>query len=142
MPFCEDICILTGKVVPYLAQKECFVAKVEQDTKKLTQDNNKMAENANTKVCKVCGKELPIDQFRPNHKSPDGHLNTCKECMGQIQKKAYQNSLKKGESCNIDKAFPETQDKFDRLQEYTPQELVDHLRFQGWDVTCRRVVEL
>lgn len=81
MPFCEDICILTGKIVPYLAQRECFVAKVEQDTNLLNQDTNKMAENANikTKVCKVCGKELPIDQFRPNPKCKDGHLDTCYE---------------------------------------------------------------
>lgn len=100
-----------------------------------------MAENANTKVCKVCGRELPLDRFRPNHKSPDGHLNTCKECMGQIQKKA-QAKNKKEESCKDDKGFPETQDKFDRIQEYTPQELVDRLRFLGWDVTCKRVIEL
>lgn len=139
----ESICTLTGKNVGFLWKKDCFLPiTLESETNLLTPKANKMAENANTKVCKVCGRELPLNQFRPNHKSPDGHLNTCKECMGQIQKKAYQNSLKKGEPCNIDKAFPETQDKFDRLQEYTPQELVDHLRFQGWDVRCTKTIEL
>lgn len=150
MPFCEDICILTGKVVPYLAQKECFVAKVEQDTKKLTQDNNKMAENANTKVCKVCGKELPIDQFRPNPKCKDGHLDTCYECLNKRIKettkrkedKVLENICDKEKVEQADRDFPPTQDKYDRLQEYTAQELVDRLRFLGWDVTCTRTIKL
>jgi len=33
------------------------------------------------KTCKDCGKTLPIENFSPNHKSPDGYLNTCKTCM-------------------------------------------------------------
>ena len=41
-----------------------------------------------------------------------------------------------------DKGFPVTQDKYDRLQEYTAQELVDHLRFQGWEVTCTKTIKL
>lgn len=139
MPFCEDICILTGKIVPYLAQRECFVAKVEQDTNLLNQDTNKMAENANTKVCKVCGKELPIDQFRPNPKCKDGHLDTCYECLNN---KIKETNKKKESVEKADKGFPVIQDKYDRLQEYTAQELVDHLRFMGWEVTCTKVIKL
>lgn len=33
-----------------------------------------------TKVCKTCGRELPIEQFAMNVKSKDGHLHVCKEC--------------------------------------------------------------
>ena len=152
MPFCEDICILTGKIVPYLAQRECFVAKVEQDTNLLNQDTNKMTENTNikTKVCKVCGKELPIDQFRPNPKCKDGHLDTCYECLNnkikETNKKKKNEPLEKifgkEEVKQADKGFPVTQDKYDRLQEYTAQELVDHLRFQGWEVTCTKTIKL
>lgn len=150
MPFCEDICILTGKIVPYLAQRECFVAKVEQDTNLLNQNTNKMAENANTKVCKVCGKELPIDQFRPNPKCKDGHLDTRYECLNKKIKET--NKRKEDELLGkifgkdaveqADMGFPPTQDKYDRLQEYTAQELVDHLRFLGWDVTCTKTIKL
>ena len=55
-----------GKTFPNLAQRGCFIAKVEQDTNLLNQDTNKMTENANikTKVCKDCGRELPIDEFQ------------------------------------------------------------------------------
>ena len=128
MPFCEDICILTGKIVPYLAQRECFVAKVEQDTNLLNQDTNKMAENANTKVCKVCGKELPIDQFRPNPKCKDGHLDTCYECLNNKIKETN----KKKEEVDVTK----------ELHLYAEEELVQELRERGWEVTCTKTISL
>lgn len=159
MPFCEDICILTGKIVPYLAQRECFMTKVEQDTNLLNQDTNllnqdtnKMTENANikTKVCKDCGRELPIDEFQRQTKSKDGYMHICRECKQKrvnvsISKKMNEAFLKtfgKEEVKQADKGFPVTQDKYDRLQEYTAQELVDHLRFQGWEVTCTKTIKL
>lgn len=33
-----------------------------------------------TKVCKVCGRELPIDEFYKSPTSADGHYNQCKSC--------------------------------------------------------------
>ena len=33
-----------------------------------------------TKVCKKCGKELPISEFGLNPLSKDGHINSCKRC--------------------------------------------------------------
>ena len=69
MPNSENICDKTGKVVPFLAQKECFETK------------EKEMEEKRTKVCKVCGKELPIDMFRKNIKSKDGYTDTCFDCI-------------------------------------------------------------
>lgn len=158
--YLESICSKTGKNVGYLWNKECFepipqpsTPDVEQSTpndEQLTQNANNMAENANTKVCKVCGKELPIDQFRPNPKCKDGHLDTCYECLNNRVKdtkkrnenKVLENICDKETVETADKGFPPTQDKYDRLSEYTAQELVDHLRFQGWTVTCTRTIEL
>ncbi len=156
------------KDVPYFGEKSCYttqeefrllfaqeVTKIEQDTNSLTQNANKMAENANikTKVCKVCGKELPIDQFRPNPKCKDGHLDTCYECLNKKIKETIKKTTKRKEDkvlenvCEgvveqADRSFPPTQDKYDRLQEYTAQELVDHLRFQGWEVTCTKTIKI
>lgn len=45
------------------------------------------------KVCKCCGKELPIEQFQPNPKCKDGHLDTCKVCMNA--KRAASHEAKK-----------------------------------------------
>lgn len=140
MPFCEDICILTGKIVPYLAQRECFVAKVEQDTNLLNQDTNKMAENANikTKVCKVCGKELPIDQFRPNPKCKDGHLDTCYECLNNKIKETN----KKKENELVEKIFGKEADVTKELHLYADEELVQELRERGWEVKCTKTISL
>lgn len=38
-----------------------------------------------TKICKTCGKELPIDEFQKSKQSTDGHLNSCKKCRGAFQ---------------------------------------------------------
>ena len=40
-----------------------------------------------TKICKKCGKELPITEFGNNPMSKDGHINTCKRCRTGFPKK-------------------------------------------------------
>lgn len=83
------------KDVAYFAQEPCFttdeeyhlllaqdIMKVESNTKKLTQDANQMESNTNikTKVCKECGRELPIESFQRQVRSSDGYMHICKEC--------------------------------------------------------------
>lgn len=34
-----------------------------------------------TKVCKKCGRELPISEFYVHKEMSDGHLSFCKECV-------------------------------------------------------------
>lgn len=34
-----------------------------------------------TKICKKCGRELPIEEFYKGRGMKDGHLNVCKECF-------------------------------------------------------------
>ena len=38
-----------------------------------------------TKICKTCGKELPIDEFSKNSSMKDGRLASCKKCRGAFQ---------------------------------------------------------
>lgn len=40
-----------------------------------------------TKVCRGCGKELPIDQFYKHSQMVDGYLNYCKDCVKNRIKK-------------------------------------------------------
>ena len=39
-----------------------------------------------TKICKKCGRELPIEEFYKAKNNKDGHMNVCKECFVQQQK--------------------------------------------------------
>jgi hypothetical protein len=45
-----------------------------------------------TKVCKVCGQELPLSEFRKSPFATNG-IATCKKCVNEKIKK--QNYLKK-----------------------------------------------
>lgn len=49
-------------------------------------DDNKISKNTETRVCKVCGEELPLDRFeliKPKNKNPY-HIYTCKKCRYEI----------------------------------------------------------
>lgn len=55
-----------------------------------------------TKVCKKCGKELPLEKFFKNPKMADGYLNKCKICMGEEhaeKMKDYEYAEKRREVC-------------------------------------------
>ena len=39
-----------------------------------------------TKVCKKCGRELPLENFYVNKSLKGGHDNTCKECKNTYAK--------------------------------------------------------
>ena len=78
-----------------------------------------------TMVCKCCGRELPIDQFRVTHL---GRRQTCDEC---ISKKSSETKAKKREANeNAQKA----QDaRALRLQDFSPRELMKELKRRGYD---------
>lgn len=150
-PFNENICMRTGKVVPHMAQRDCFVTEI------LKPKETKMEKNTNTKVCKECGRELPIEQFRPNHKSPDGHLNTCKECMAKKVSKTMKEKHKTEDeqllddiSGNVDteEVSESIEEEFARAEKTISSaddiDLVFELRARGWEVTCKRtmIIEL
>ena len=54
-----------------------------------------------TKICKVCGTELPISEFRKTPMAPGG-VNTCKKCserrrIESRERKQSENSIGGGE---------------------------------------------
>ena len=133
MPNYENICNKTGKVVPFLAQKECF------ETKEI-----EMEESKKTKVCKVCGKELPIEMFRKNTKSKDGYTDTCIECInvniraGFNKRKDAQETPKSEEPIKLE----DTIKMVDAINSVPDQALVNELRQRGYDVTCTKIITL
>ena len=133
MPNCENICDKTGKVVPFLAQKECF------ETKEI-----EMEESKKTKVCKVCGKELPIEMFRKNNKSKDGYTDTCFDCInvkiraGFNKRKDAQKKPKSEDPIRLE----DTIKMVDAIDNIPDQALVNELRQRGYDVTCTKTIAL
>ena len=128
----ENICDKTGKVVPFLAQKECFEPKeIEMEEKR-------------TKVCKVCGKELPIEMFRKNIKSKDGYTDTCIDCInvkiraGFNKKKDVQEKPKAEEPIRLEDIIK----MVDAIKNTPDQALVNELRERGWEVKCTKTISL
>lgn len=130
MPNCENICDKTGKVVPFLAQKECFETKEE------------MEENKKTKVCKVCGKELPIEMFRKNNKSKDGYTDTCIDCINVKIRAGFNKKKDAKPKAEEPIRLEDTIKMVDAIHSVPDQALVNELRQRGYDVTCTKTIAL
>ena len=40
-----------------------------------------------SKICKECGRELPLEMFSKNKAMRDGHVNICKDCQREQRRK-------------------------------------------------------
>lgn len=83
-----------------------------------------------TKVCKVCGKELPLSEFRKSLLVPNG-IATCKKCVNEKRKKT--------------KLFKETTGSTNsELAKFTPRELIEELKSRGYKgkLYVTRIIEL
>ena len=74
-----------------------------------------------TKVCKVCGQELPLSEFKKTAFAPDG-ISTCNKCCARkAQEKRENNKLEN----RVGGGNGE-------LARFTPRELIDELRSRGY----------
>lgn len=89
-----------------------------------------------TKVCKCCGRELPIDDFSVTKL---GRRNTCNECVG---KKAAEVKKRKKDGLTFEEELERA--KRLRLQDFTPRELMAELKRCGYDgkLTFTQVIEI
>lgn len=83
-----------------------------------------------TKVCSICGKELPLSHFYPHKNSKDGYASMCKCCRKErtraqrAEKKRLVEIAKKGGK---------------QLSDYTPRELMEELHRRGYRGTLEFV---
>lgn len=87
-----------------------------------------------TKTCKICGKELPLDQFPKHPRTADGHATICAECFRT--KNAV--SIKKAAVVSATNRKG-TKGVFDN---FTDRQLFDELLARGYTGTLTRVVTL
>lgn len=61
--------------------------KEEKEEKKMSESIGDKGITCLMKICKKCGQEKPIEEFRKHSQSLNGHINTCSECDGLLKAK-------------------------------------------------------
>lgn len=83
-----------------------------------------------TKLCKKCGRELPVSMFYANKAKADGLQSSCKECHLKQCKESYAKRSNKEEKSSLKKVYSKPD-----LATFTPRELMQELKARGfkWD---------
>ena len=77
------------------------------------------------RVCKCCGRELPIEQFSKN---AWGYTHTCKECCIENNKKSREEKKRLKQQ-----AVDAVNARNLRLQDFQPRELMKRLKELGYE---------
>ena len=91
-----------------------------------------------TKVCKHCGRELPLENFYVNKSLKGGHDNTCKECKNTYAKEWQKKNKEKKKAQKIEEERIEFEKKYKiytnrELAKFTPRELMLELKARGYE---------
>ena len=94
-----------------------------------------------TKVCKRCGREFPLEQFPLNHKAKDGRQSVCKECDSKAKREGrWGKKTAHVEEVALWPASTEPSSHPEIMSAIADKTLVEELRKRGWEVTCKRTV--
>lgn len=90
-----------------------------------------------TKICKKCGKELPVDKFYKNKSQKDGFGYYCKDCVNAY-KSSKKNQCRWGGG-KLTKVFANP-----GLAKFKPRELIEELKARGYKgtLTYEQVITL
>lgn len=106
------------------------------------------------KVCKRCGRELPLEMFPHSHLSKDGYQTICRDCISESIKEAHATGKHPGrKGRKAEEPAPATNDNFepvvkvcrtgdDCLKYANDADLVGELRLRGYDVKATKTIEL
>ena len=105
-----------------------------------------------TKVCRACGRELPLDAFGKHARTKDGLQPRCRECSGRALKngrkktdKEIQNAILMADTETIMEPKKPTTAKTElrqdpKLENFASKALADELRARGYYVKAERPV--
>ena len=98
------------------------------------------------KVCKICGRALPLDSFPKHPRTKDGHGHICAECLKAKNASSIQAAIdaRKGPRAQVkgpSQPAPQIVDKRD-LADYTDADLYEELKRRGWAGTLTRTETL
>jgi hypothetical protein len=81
------------------------------------------------KICKKCGRELPLEAFGNLSRNPDGLHDYCKECVNKQQRDDY--ARRKAKEQGISTEMP-MGGGIDALKGFTPRDLLKELKSRGY----------
>lgn len=115
-------------------------------------DFQRIDKPALTKVCKACGRELPLHKFSYHPKTSDHKMNICKECLSanhtggnahttkadhkKVEVEELDEVLDKAEPMATIPVAPRYETS--SLEEYTAQQIFDELKRRGFEGELRR----
>lgn len=76
-----------------------------------------------TKICKKCGRELPLAQFNKNARNRDGHQSECRQCTS-----AYIREYNKRKRAYKEQNTLPTHSQNPKFADKTPRELQQEMR--------------
>jgi len=80
-----------------------------------------------TKLCKRCGRELPVSEFPKNKSALDGLFTYCKECV-----RNYHRAYRKKMHLELERTLAEKEADLHGLSRFTSLELMDELERRGY----------
>lgn len=105
-----------------------------------------------TKVCRACGRELPLDAFGKHARTKDGLQPRCRECSGRALKdgrkktdKEIQNAILMADTEAVMEPKKPTNAKTElrqdpKLENFESKALADELRARGYYVKAERPI--
>lgn len=82
-----------------------------------------------TKKCKKCGRELPLEAFGNLSRKPDGLHDYCKECVNRQQRDEYARRKAKEQGVTTETPMG---GGIDALKIFTPRQLLKELKSRGY----------
>ena len=87
-----------------------------------------------TKICKKCGQELPLENFSKNAKMKDGLQNHCRACASEYSRNIWKRKKaqkKENERIEFEKKYKVYTNR--DLAKFTPRELMLELKARGYE---------
>lgn len=117
----KALCGLTMKEVGFLEVKPCYEAYTNME------ENNE----TKTKVCKRCGRELPLHEFGRHARTADGLQVYCRQCSKEAMMRTRKAKVEK-----------DKERVTYGLASYETDDLINELRRRGLSGYLKQVIEI
>jgi len=67
------------------------------------------------KICKECGEEKPLNRFHMNKTYKDGHINKCKNCVYEYDKKYRADNYDRKRCVKLQNRYGITLEQYDQM---------------------------